>query len=101
MQGTVSGPSGQGVLSTLHYADNLDTPRNNEFRKAWLRDFFKAQKWYTPNQLWFLTGEWKNDTELTDPSKAVGLLEEVQSMGEIRVNVVRGGKPQTYTYTVR
>ena len=42
-----------------------------------------------------------NDTELTDPSKAVGLLEEVQSMGEIRVNVVRGGKPQTYTYTVR
>jgi general secretion pathway protein C len=42
-----------------------------------------------------------NDTELTDPSKAVGLLEEVQSMGEIRVNFVRGGKPQTNKYTIR
>lgn len=29
-----AGPSGQGVLSTLHYADNLDTPRNNAFRKS-------------------------------------------------------------------
>ncbi len=28
-----AGASGQGVLSTLHYADNLDTPRNNAFRK--------------------------------------------------------------------
>lgn len=42
-----------------------------------------------------------NDTELTDPSKAVGLLEEIQSMGQIRVNFVRGGKPRTYTYTIR
>jgi len=28
-----AGPSGQGVLTTLHYADNIDTPRNNAFRK--------------------------------------------------------------------
>jgi branched-chain amino acid transport system substrate-binding protein len=27
------GESAQGILTTLHYADNLDTPRNNEFRK--------------------------------------------------------------------
>jgi branched-chain amino acid transport system substrate-binding protein len=27
------GASAQGVLTTLHYADNLDTPRNNSFRK--------------------------------------------------------------------
>ena len=30
-----AGASGQGVLSTLHYADNLDTPRNNAFRKSY------------------------------------------------------------------
>jgi len=42
-----------------------------------------------------------NDTELTDPSKAVGLLEEIQSMGQIRVNFVRSGKLQTNTYTIR
>jgi branched-chain amino acid transport system substrate-binding protein len=29
------GASAQGILSTLHYADNLDTPRNNAFRKAY------------------------------------------------------------------
>jgi len=29
------GPSAQGILSTLHYADNLDTPRNNAFRKGY------------------------------------------------------------------
>ena len=28
------GESAQGMLTTLHYADNLDTPRNNDFRKA-------------------------------------------------------------------
>jgi type II secretion system protein C len=42
-----------------------------------------------------------NDTELTDPSKAVGLLEEIQSMGQIRVNYVRSGKLHTNTYTIR
>ncbi len=29
------GASAQGILSTLHYADNIDTPRNNAFRKAY------------------------------------------------------------------
>lgn len=42
-----------------------------------------------------------NDTELTDPSRAVGLLEEIQSMQQIRVNFVRGGRAQTHTYTIR
>jgi len=27
------GAAAQGMLTTLHYADNLDTPRNNAFRK--------------------------------------------------------------------
>ena len=27
------GASAQGILSTLHYADNIETPRNNAFRK--------------------------------------------------------------------
>jgi branched-chain amino acid transport system substrate-binding protein len=27
------GPSAQGLLTALHYADNIDTPRNNAFRK--------------------------------------------------------------------
>jgi branched-chain amino acid transport system substrate-binding protein len=27
------GAAAQGMLTTLHYADNLDTPRNNTFRK--------------------------------------------------------------------
>jgi len=42
-----------------------------------------------------------NDTELSDPSKAVGLLEEIQSMGQIKVNFVRSGKTRSYTYTIR
>jgi general secretion pathway protein C len=42
-----------------------------------------------------------NDTELTDPSKAIGLLEEIQSMDQVRVNFVRSGKQHTYTYTIR
>jgi branched-chain amino acid transport system substrate-binding protein len=29
-----AGASAQGILSTLHYADNLETPRNNAFRKS-------------------------------------------------------------------
>lgn len=28
------GPAAQGLLTTLHYADNLETPRNNAFRKS-------------------------------------------------------------------
>ena len=29
------GAAAQGLLTALHYADNLDTPRNNAFRKAY------------------------------------------------------------------
>ena len=29
------GAAAQNMLTTLHYADNLDTPRNNAFRKAY------------------------------------------------------------------
>ena len=29
------GAAAQGLLTALHYADNLDTPRNNSFRKAY------------------------------------------------------------------
>ncbi len=29
------GASAQGMFTTLHYADNLDTPRNNAFRKSY------------------------------------------------------------------
>ena len=29
------GAAAQGMLTTLHYADNLDTPRNNAFRKSY------------------------------------------------------------------
>ena len=36
------GASAQGMFTTLHYADNLDTPRNNNFRKAYAIAF-KAQ----------------------------------------------------------
>ena len=36
------GASAQGMLTTLHYADNLDTPRNNNFRKAYALTY-KAQ----------------------------------------------------------
>lgn len=34
--------------------------RGNEFRRAWLRDFFTQQKWYEPNQAAFLSEGWKN-----------------------------------------
>ncbi|MBI5504905.1 MAG: hypothetical protein HY899_08880 [Deltaproteobacteria bacterium] len=42
-----------------------------------------------------------NDKDLSDPSRAIGLLEEVQSMSQIRVNFLRGGKPHSNTYTVQ
>ncbi len=29
------GSAAQGIFTTLHYADNLDTPRNNAFRKSY------------------------------------------------------------------
>ena len=36
------GDAAQGMLTTLHYADGLDTPRNNAFRKAYAHAY-KAQ----------------------------------------------------------
>ncbi|HEY4069282.1 MAG TPA: ABC transporter substrate-binding protein [Burkholderiaceae bacterium] len=36
------GASAQGLFTTLHYADNLDTPRNNAFRKSFALTY-KAQ----------------------------------------------------------
>src|SRR5438309_5989345 len=33
------GASAQNMLTTLHYADNLDTPKNNAFRKAYALAF--------------------------------------------------------------
>lgn len=33
--------------------------RGNEFRRAWLRDFFTKQPWYQPNQAAFLNGNWR------------------------------------------
>jgi hypothetical protein len=37
--------------------------RGNEFRRGWLRDFFTKQKWYQPNQMLFLSGEWRSESE--------------------------------------
>ncbi len=34
-----AGPAAEGVYSTLHYADSLDTPRNKEFRAAYSSQF--------------------------------------------------------------
>ena len=33
------GASAQGMLTTLHYADNLNTPRDNSFRQAFLKAY--------------------------------------------------------------
>jgi branched-chain amino acid transport system substrate-binding protein len=34
-----AGPAAEGVLSTLHYSDSLDTKRNHEFRLAYAKTF--------------------------------------------------------------
>ncbi|MBE2264323.1 MAG: ABC transporter substrate-binding protein [Burkholderiaceae bacterium] len=34
-----AGPAADGVITTLHYADSLNTPRNNEFRLAYAKTF--------------------------------------------------------------
>ena len=34
-----AGPAAEGVYSTLHYADSLDTPRNKQFRAAYAQQF--------------------------------------------------------------
>jgi branched-chain amino acid transport system substrate-binding protein len=33
------GPSAQGLITSLHYADNIDTPRNQAFRKAYALNY--------------------------------------------------------------
>ncbi|MFO1181332.1 ABC transporter substrate-binding protein [Ottowia sp.] len=34
-----AGAAAEGVMSTLHYADSLDTPRNKQFRSAYAQQF--------------------------------------------------------------
>ena len=34
-----AGPAADGILTTLHYSDSLDTPRNREFRLAYAKTF--------------------------------------------------------------
>ena len=34
-----AGPAAEGVMTTLHYADSLDTPRNKQFRTAYAQQF--------------------------------------------------------------
>lgn len=34
-----AGPAAEGVMTTMHYADSLDTPRNNQFRLAYAKAF--------------------------------------------------------------
>jgi len=34
-----AGPAAEGVMTTMHYADSLDTPRNQQFRSAYAQQF--------------------------------------------------------------
>ena len=40
------GPSAEGVLTTLHYADSLDTEQNNQFRASYKAQFGKSSDIY-------------------------------------------------------
>ena len=42
-----------------------------------------------------------NGTEITDPSRALALLEDVQTADEIRIDFLRDNTPSSFTYTVR
>jgi general secretion pathway protein C len=42
-----------------------------------------------------------NGTELNDPSRALGLLDEVQTSDEIRIDLLRDDHPNTLTYAIR
>jgi branched-chain amino acid transport system substrate-binding protein len=33
------GPAGEGIMTTMHYSDSLDTPRNKQFRLAYAKMF--------------------------------------------------------------
>ena len=34
-----AGPAAEGIITTMHYADSLDTPRNNQFRLAYAKAY--------------------------------------------------------------
>jgi branched-chain amino acid transport system substrate-binding protein len=34
-----TGPAAEGVMTTMHYSDSLDTPRNRQFRLAYAKQF--------------------------------------------------------------
>lgn len=34
-----AGPAAEGILTTMHYSDSLDTPRNKNFRLAYAKEF--------------------------------------------------------------
>ena len=34
-----AGPAAEGIMTTMHYADSLDTPRNTQFRTAYAQQF--------------------------------------------------------------
>lgn len=42
-----------------------------------------------------------NGVELTDPARAMGLLQELQSETRLSVDVLRGGAPRTLSYEIR
>ena len=42
-----------------------------------------------------------NGIELTTPSKAIGLLEDMQTAGEIKIDLLRAGAPRSMSYTVQ
>jgi general secretion pathway protein C len=42
-----------------------------------------------------------NGTELDDPSRALALLDEVQTSDEIRIDLLRSDRPNTLTYSIR
>lgn len=42
-----------------------------------------------------------NGTDLDDPSRALALLDEVQTADEIRVDLLRNDRPNTLTYSIR
>jgi branched-chain amino acid transport system substrate-binding protein len=41
------GPSADGIFTTLHYSDSLDTPRNKQFRLAYAKTFRLQPDVYT------------------------------------------------------
>jgi type II secretory pathway component PulC len=42
-----------------------------------------------------------NGSQLDDPSRALALLDEVQTSDEIRIDLLRDDSPNTLTYSIR